>query len=116
MIMHTYFEKEMRTPFVVMRRSAMGEQQRMAILSNELIRRLSNVGKEVMDEEIIGIIEHYTYQLKMSEYERGQAREIIYMQWGHRVEGKDQQERKRDAGVLQAWESNSEVQKQEETA
>ena len=77
MIMHTYFEKEMRTPFVVMRRSAMGEQQRMAILSNELIRRLSNVGKEVVKDEIHGIIEHYIYQLKMSEYERGQAREII---------------------------------------
>ena len=38
-ILHSYFEKEMRTPFVVMKRSAMGEQQRMAILSNELIRR-----------------------------------------------------------------------------
>ena len=42
-ILHTYFEKEMRTPFVIMKRSAMSEQQRMSILSNELIRRLSNV-------------------------------------------------------------------------
>ena len=75
-ILHSYFEKEMRTPFVVMRRSAMGEHQRMSLLSNELIRRLSNVDQGIMKEEIPGIIEHYTSQLKMSGYDRGQAREI----------------------------------------
>ena len=42
-IEHNYFEKEMKTPLVIMNRSAMGQQQRHSILSNELIRRLSNV-------------------------------------------------------------------------
>ena len=64
-ILHSYFEKEMRTPFVIMRKSAMGEQQRMSILSNELVRRLSNVAKEIVDEEIPEIIEHYIHQLKI---------------------------------------------------
>ena len=32
----------MKTPFVVMCRSAMAKQQKMSILINELVRRLSN--------------------------------------------------------------------------
>ena len=76
-ILHSYFEKPMRTPFVVMKRSAMGEQQRISILSNELIRRLSNVETSVVDEEMPKIIEHYISQLKTSGYERSQAREVI---------------------------------------
>lgn len=94
-IMHTYFEKEMRTPFVVMRRSAMGEQQRMAILSNELIRRLSNVGKEVVEAEVFGIIEHYIYQLKMSEYERSQARDIVcsgVIGWKRKIQRREKEQ------------------------
>ena len=66
-ILHSDFEKEMRTPFVVMKRSAMGEQQRMAILSNELIRRLSNMQLSIVEDEMPEIIEHYTSQLKISE-------------------------------------------------
>ena len=31
----------MKTPLVVMERSAMGEHQKISILSNEIIRRLS---------------------------------------------------------------------------
>jgi hypothetical protein len=48
-ILHSYFEKEMRTPFVVMKRSAMCEQQRINILSNELIRRLYNVQLSIVE-------------------------------------------------------------------
>ena len=55
----------------------MGEQQRISILSNELIRRLSNVDKSVIEEEVPAIIEHYISQLKMSGYERSQAREVV---------------------------------------
>ena len=77
----------MRTPYVIMRRSAMSEHQRISILSNELIRRLSNVHQDVMKEEIAGIIEHYIVQLKTSGYE--QTREIIIcgvIGWMRKVE------------------------------
>ena len=40
LIRHTYFEKEMRTPFLLMKRSAISQHQRCAILANELVRRL----------------------------------------------------------------------------
>ena len=38
----TYFEKSMRNQTLVMERSAMGIQQKMSIMSNELIRRMEN--------------------------------------------------------------------------
>ena len=41
-IHHNYFQKEMKIPFIVMKKSAMDQQQRISILSNEMIRRLSN--------------------------------------------------------------------------
>jgi hypothetical protein len=38
----------MKTQFTVMQKSAMSEHQKMSILSNELVRRLSNIHKEVV--------------------------------------------------------------------
>ena len=71
-LIHSYFEKPMRTPYVIM-----SEHQHMSILANELVRRLSNVHPEVIDQEIVEIIEHYMLQLKTSGYDRSQAKEII---------------------------------------
>ena len=42
-IKHTYFEKEMKTPFLLMKRSTISQNQRCEILVNELVRRLSNI-------------------------------------------------------------------------
>ena len=47
----SYFQKLMKTPLVLMEQSAMGDQQRHSILSNELIRRLSNTNHEEPDIE-----------------------------------------------------------------
>ena len=44
-INHTYFPKSMKTPFVVMERSAMSIKQKLNILANDIIRRMSNVNK-----------------------------------------------------------------------
>ena len=61
----------------MMKRSAQGEQQKMNILSNELIRRLSNVCGSVEFKETIGVIDHYSKQLKNSGYGWEQAREVV---------------------------------------
>ena len=42
---HTYFQKEMKTPYVISARSAISNQQRVQIMANELTRRLWNVDK-----------------------------------------------------------------------
>ena len=76
-IYHTYYEKLMKTPFTVMQRSAMSEHQKMSILSNELVRRLSNIHKDVVAVEIEAVIEQYTGQLKASGYSRKQTKEIV---------------------------------------
>ena len=44
---HTYYEKEMKNQLTVMQKSAMSENQKMAILSNELVRRISNIHRDV---------------------------------------------------------------------
>ena len=77
LIYHTYFEKMMRTPYIIMRRSAMSKHQMMSILSNELVRRLSNVHPDIRKEESLGITEHYTIQLKMSGYSRKKIRDVL---------------------------------------
>ena len=56
-LFHSYYEKTMKNQFTVMQRSAMSEHQRMAILSNELVRRLSNIHRGVVEEEIVKVIE-----------------------------------------------------------
>ena len=76
-IYHTYYEKPMKTPFTVMQRSAMSEHQKMSILSNELVRRLSNIHKDVIAVEMEAVIEQYTGQLKTSGCTRKQTKEIV---------------------------------------
>ena len=39
-ISHTYYQKDMKTPYVIMQRSGMSMQQKVQIISNELTRRL----------------------------------------------------------------------------
>ena len=74
----SYFQKEMKTPLVIMEPSAMGEKQRHSILANELIRRLSNTNVEVPNpEETSAIMETFIQQLKSSGYGRKTAREIV---------------------------------------
>ena len=61
----------------MMKRLAQGEQQKMDILSNEMVRRLSNVCNQVEFAEKIGIIDHYTNELKNSGYSWTEAREAV---------------------------------------
>jgi hypothetical protein len=72
-----YYEKTMKNQLTVMQRSAMSETQKMAILSNELVRRVSNIHRDVLHDELEGAIEHYIFQLKSSGYNRKQARETV---------------------------------------
>ena len=54
---HSFFQKSMRTPYLTMKRSAMSDQQKYSILANDLVRRLSNINKnEVQEDEITRVI------------------------------------------------------------
>ena len=77
-INHSYYQKPMKSPLVIMARSGMGKQQKMQILANDLTRRLSNVNtNNTKTQEKINIIEKFTQELKNSEYQHRTAREIV---------------------------------------
>ena len=57
-IRHSNYQKPMKTPYVLMQKSAMSSQQKFSILSNELIRRLSNIFCEIFYSLTI-----FTYRL-----------------------------------------------------
>ena len=76
-IRHSYFEKEMRSQVLTQKRSSQSENQKCAILTNELNRRLSMMDEEITMEERIEKIDHFTQQLINSGYQWAQIREII---------------------------------------
>ena len=95
-IIHTYFEKEMKTPFLLIKRSAISQHQRCSILANELVRRLSNVDVEKVDrKEITIVIEQFTKQLKNSEYSCKEARNHVVdgiRGWKNKIERRKREE------------------------
>ena len=66
----------MKTPYVIMARSAMSSQQKVQILSNELTRRMFNIKENNMKENI-RVMDEMASELKNSEYKYKTAREII---------------------------------------
>ena len=96
-IYHSYYEKTMGNQLTVMQRSAMSETQKMAILSNELVRRVSNIHRDVLHDELEGVIEHYISQLKSSGYNRKQARETVVcgiVGWRRKLERREKKGQK----------------------
>jgi hypothetical protein len=68
----------MKTPLVIMEKSAMSSNQKHSILANELVRRLSNTNHEEPDtDDVKLIIETYIQQLKSSGYGRSTTREMV---------------------------------------
>ena len=93
-LLHSYYEKPMKTQYTVLQRSAMSEHQRMAILSNEMVRRLSTIHRDVLEDEMEGVIEKYVSQLKTSGYGRKQAREAVIcgvLGWRRKLERKEKE-------------------------
>ena len=81
-----------------MQRSAMSDHQRSSILSNELVRRLSNFNLGWVDwKEALDIIEKFIQQLKNSGYEQKQTREILIcgLKTKRKLQGRKSQSRSR---------------------
>ena len=77
-VKHSYYQKPMKTPLVLMERSGISHKQKFQILTNELNRRLSNIMQDKIPvSEIKTKIEQYIIELKSSGYNISQAREII---------------------------------------
>ena len=76
-ISHTYFEKVMKNQTLIVHRSALGRNQVMNIMSNELIRRLEVTSSDLEIDDKISIVDKYTQQLINSEYSWKSCREIV---------------------------------------
>ena len=76
-IEYSFFEKSMKTPFCVMKNSAMSEKSKISILSQDLIRRMQNTGQTISESERISIIDNYIDRLLVSGYNVEQIREIV---------------------------------------
>ena len=58
-----YFEKEMRNPVIVLKKFGMDRAQKFGILSQQLIRRMSNIIEGVGEkEEKLRVMDEHTKQ------------------------------------------------------
>ena len=76
-IIHDYYEKDMKNQVLLMERSAIGRQQLMSIMSNELRRRLIVIRDEIPQNERNLVVAKYTQQLVNSGYSWKQCRDNI---------------------------------------
>ena len=74
---HSYFEKEMRSQVLTMKRSSMPEKSKFSILVNELNRRFEVMSEEVTIDEKVSVINKFTQQLVNSGYSYLQTKEIV---------------------------------------
>ena len=75
---HTYYQKPMKTPFMVMSRSAAPKQQKFQVLSNELTRRLLNVNRQENGQaELNEVVNQFTKEARNSEYGHHTTLELV---------------------------------------
>ena len=75
---HTYYQKPMKTPLVIMARSATPNQQKIQILSNELTRRLLNVNKNMNEQaEFDKVVNQFCQEARNSGYTHFTTKEMV---------------------------------------
>ena len=89
---HSYFQKDMKSPYVIMSRSAMATQQKIQILSNEVTRRIFNINKDKnTQQEYNKMLDKMTQELRNSGYNYRTARQVIVSGirgWKTRIENR----------------------------
>ena len=71
-VLHGYFEKPTNSNVTIQMRSAMGQDSKIQVLSNDLVRRLKNNSEELGGGAKIEIVDNYTQKLLNSGY-RGEV-------------------------------------------
>ena len=75
--MFRYFEKDVCSSRTVQKQSAMGENMKVQILSQDTVRRLLNTSESKGAETREQIIDQYARKLRASGYSREQTRRIL---------------------------------------
>ena len=76
-VLYSFYEKPMAKKTLIQRKSALGENVKIASLTQNLIRRMKNTSELLPDGERILIVERYVSQLKLSGYSEMQTKRII---------------------------------------
>ena len=76
-IQYSFYQKPMAKKTVIQRKSALGENCKIASLSQNLVRRMKNTSEDLPDSERIQIIDEYSSQLSASGYSAAQSRRIV---------------------------------------
>ena len=76
-VMFSFFEKEMVSPMVLHKRSAMPEGVRRATLNQELVRRMVNTSEMVDIVKRVAVVDTYAQKLINSEYSLKETRDVI---------------------------------------
>ena len=76
-VRYTFFQKPMAKKTLIHRRSALGENTKMSSLTQNLMRRMKNIGEDLPMEERIRVVDQFTDQLLFSGYSMEQTKRII---------------------------------------
>ena len=76
-VMYKFYEKPMCSSVTVQRRTAMGEDSKIQVVSNDLIRRLLNNAEELGAASKVEVVDQYSQKLANSGYEGEQLRRIV---------------------------------------
>ena len=76
-VLYAFFEKPTSSNVTVQRRTAMGEDAKIQIVSNDLVRRLQNNSEDLGAEAKRTVVDDYSQKLINSGYSKDQVRKII---------------------------------------
>ena len=77
LVLHGFYEKPTNSNVTVQRRTAMGEDAKIQILSNDLVRRLRNSSEELGKGAKVEIVDNYAQKLVNSGFRGEQLRRIV---------------------------------------
>ena len=72
--MYRHYEKETTTNQTIQKSSAMGENMKVQIAAQDLVRRLSNIMEALRSKERVRVVDEYVQKLLNSGYEEYQVR------------------------------------------
>ena len=76
-VLFRYFEKETSAKMTVQQKSAMNENVKLQVLSNDMVRRLLNSSEVLGSSEKARVVDMYAQKLMNSGYSREQVVRII---------------------------------------
>ena len=76
-LMYSFFQKPVAKKKLIQRKSALGENCKVASLSQNMVRRMKNTSEDLPDSERVSIINEYSAQLRDSGYSVTQTRRIV---------------------------------------